>query len=371
MPRYFTLTVLCLACTLSPSAQAKRLIDCSRGASLANALAHADDDKTIVFTGTCTGPITVNDDGITLQGQGAAIIDGQQQNAVTIRGVQNVKLIGLEVRNGLMGILLDAQAHATLDNVATRDNAVSGLDVESASGVTLRGQFISEDNRVFGINVNAGSSLTLSRVQVVVQRNVLGLQLGTGASAFLNDAFSSITAANNFSTGLTVVSGSQLVSFGGVIKAHGNGRNGVSVNSKAGLDLDAASLLESFDNGGHGVQLAESSVMTLFNTTGFSGVPGNTTLKTHGNGGNGVAVLLGSNLTLVNQVVLESQNNGNAGIQADNGSAVTLLNANVTGNNVDVALGFGARADIRRSTIGTINCDSSVLSRGDVICPAP
>ena len=109
--------------------------------------------------------------------------------------------------------------------------------------------------------------------------------------------------------------------------------------------------------------------MILFNTTAFSGQPGSTTLKTHDNGANGIAVLLGSNLTSVNQVALFSQNNAGTGVLADNGSAITLLNATVTGNTPDIALTFGARSDIRKSTVASVVCDPSVLSRGDVTCP--
>jgi hypothetical protein len=77
-------------------------------------------------------------------------------------------------------------------------------------------------------------------------------------------------------------------------------------------------------------------------------------------------------LTSVNQVELFSQNNLGSGVEADNGSVITLLKAIVNGNasNKDVVLSFGARSDITNSTIGSIVCDRSVLSRGDVVCPA-
>ena len=386
-------SVFLAALSLTTSAATKMPLDCNRGASLTRALEHAKPGETIVFTGNCNGPISITQDGLGLQGQGTAVIDGQKQTAVTIRGAQNVSLSNLEVRNGINGILADAQAQVKLTNVTiednavigillqnnsgavfkdvkTRNNGVHGLDAENTSTVTVNGAFSAETNGVFGININAGSSFTLNNAQVTAQKNLLGIQLGTGASAFLGDPASSITAANNVSTGLTVVSGSQLVSFGGKINATGNGRHGVSVNSKAGLDLDAASVLESANNDGNGVQLAESSVMTLFNTTAFSGQPGSTTLKTHDNGANGIAVLLGSNLTSVNQVALFSQNNAGTGVLADNGNAITLLNATVTGNTPDIALTFGARSDIRKSTVGTVVCDPNILSRGDVTCPA-
>lgn len=396
MQNYPTFTALFMvALSLAPSAYAKMPLNCNSGASLAHAVAHAKPGDTIEFTGNCSGPVIITQDGLTLQGQGVAVIDGQKQTAVTVRGVQNIQLVGLEILNGLNGILVDAQAQVKLTNVTSHDNAVFGialqnlsgatfkdvkthhngvigLDVESTSAAILNGQFTTEYNGVFGINVNGGSSLTLNHAQVIAQQNLLGVQIGTGASVFLADSTSSITAQNNHSTGLTVVSGSHLVSFGGTISAHDNRRNGVSVNSKAGLDLDAASLLESYANGGDGVHMAESSVMTLFNTTAFSGQGGNTTLKTYNNTGNGIAVLSGSNLTLVNQVVLLSQNNTLAGVQADNGSALTLLNVTITGNKTtDVSLAFGVRSDIRSSTVDTITCDPSVLSRGDKTCPAP
>jgi hypothetical protein len=48
-----------------------------------------------------------------------------------------------------------------------------------------------------------------------------------------------INANDNLATGLTIVSGAHMVSFGGTINASGNPAVAVSVNSKAGLDLDA------------------------------------------------------------------------------------------------------------------------------------
>ena len=79
--------------------------------------------------------------------------------------------------------------------------------------------------------------------------NALGIQIATNANAFINDSASVINAEDNLSTGLTVVSGAHMFSFGGTINASGNPVNGVSVNSRGGLDLDAASTLNSFDNG--------------------------------------------------------------------------------------------------------------------------
>ncbi len=72
--------------------------------------------------------------------------------------------------------------------------------------------------------------------------NALGIQIATSANAFNADSDIAINANNNLAPGLTIVSGSHLVSFGGTISASGNPSAGVSMNSKSGLDLDAASV---------------------------------------------------------------------------------------------------------------------------------
>ena len=109
--------------------------------------------------------------------------------------------------------------------------------------------------------------------------------------------------------------------------------------------------------------------MTLFNTTAFSGAPGTTTLSTHDNVGSGVGVFTGSNVTVIHQAAIESTANKAAGITVDGGSSVTLVGSQITGNTTDINLSFGSRSDITTSTVGSITCDHSVISRGSVVCP--
>ena len=180
-----------------------------------------------------------------------------------------------------------------------------------------------------------------------------------------------INANNNLATGLTVVSGGHMVSFGGIINAFSNPLNGVSVNSKGGMDLDAASQLNAFNNG-DGVVLQEASVMTVFNNPQFSGTPGFSTITSRNNQGSGVRVLGGSTLTLSNQARIVSTQNTTTGLSADNGAGVTLVNSTLTGNTQkDLQLTFGTRADLRTLTFGTFTCDATVLVRGTsgIICP--
>ena len=122
---------------------------------------------------------------------------------------------------------------------------------------------------------------------------------------------------------LTIVSGAHAVSFGGTINVSGNPVAGVSINSKAGLDLDAASTLNSTNNG-TGLLMQEASVMTVFNTPQFSGVPGFSTINANQNTGDGVRVATGSTLTLVNQARINSLQNARVGLIADDGVGLTL-----------------------------------------------
>ena len=391
----FSRTLTLSICVMAAGAAAyadKPPLDCSKK-SLAAAVGEADTGTAITFTGICAGPVVVRADGLSLTGVGTAVIDGRGQGALTVAGAHEVSLANFEVRNGLDGIIgvngahltvsgvnvhdnvlfgisLQTSSSATLAGVTTTNNGLHGLDLETGSAATITGSFTSSQNRVFGINVN-GSSVTFSLANAVVNGNALGIQVATAANAFLNDSKTVINVNNNLATGLTVVSGAHMVSFGGTINASGNPINGVSVNSKGGLDLDAGSQLNAFNNG-DGVVVQEASVMTVFNNPQFSGVQGFSTINSHNNQGSGLRVERGSTLTLSNQAKIVSIQNANTGLLADNGAGVTLVNTTLAGNTVkDLQLTFGSRADLNTLNFGTYTCDATVLVRGTsgITCP--
>jgi hypothetical protein len=368
-------------------------IDCSHESSLQTAIDNASPGETLLISGTCAGPVTLKKN-LTIAGSGAAAIDGHGKDAVTVNGPARVTLQNLDIQNGANGLVGNSAAQLTLLNVSVHDNAstgifleanssatlsggsakhngLNGIDAEATSAVIFTGTYVSEANAVFGIEINASSSLTFTQANVTADQNTLGVQIGTSAGAFISDSASTLTVKQNATTGLTIVSGGQMVDFGGTINAIDNQGIGVSVDSKAGLDLDAAGTLTSTGNALDGVHLEESGVMTIFNTPAFSGAPGNTTVTSQNNGGNGISILTGSNLTMIHQAAINSNHNTGNGVQADSGSSLTLIQSNITGNKTDIALTFGSRADLRTSTIGTITCDATVLVRGDTgaICP--
>ncbi len=375
-------------------------VNCQSGIQLQTFIDFALPGTTFVLSGTCSGPIVIARGNLTLEGRSGAAIDGQKKDAVTVNGAANVILQGLDIRNGSNGILANNGAHLTLLNTSvhnnanmgillignssaqisggsTKGNTVNGIDAEGSSSVVISGPYTAEANGVFGMNINGSSSLTLTQADLLVDLNTLGIQIGTSASAFIADSPTKITVTKNATTGLTIVSGAHMVAFGGTISTTKNGVHGVSIDSKAGLDLDAAAVLTSTGNRQDGVHLEETSVLTMFNTTAFSGAPGVTTLNTQGNGANGVSVLTGSSVTVIHQAAINSTSNTGTGIFVDNGSSATLTQSTVTGNAVkDLSLTFGSRADLTTlpneapNTIGVIGCDAGTLIRSvNVTCP--
>jgi hypothetical protein len=360
--------------------------NCNRGISLQAAIDLSLPGETLELSGTCSGPVVITAKNLALVSHGGAVIDGGGKDAVTVNGPARLKLNGITIRHGsngvtasagaqltianatiennsLNGIFLAGGSSATLSGTKTNENGNNGLDAEASSSVILTGPYQSKGNGVFGININASSSLTFTQTQVVVSGNTLGIQIGTSASAFISDPNTTISVNDNATTGLTIVSGSHMVAFGGTIQASGNGFHGVSVDSKAGLDLDAAAVLTASGNKQDGIHLEETSVLTLFNTTAFSGAPGVTTINVQNNGINGISILTGSNLTVIHQAAVNSTGNTADGIEVDNGSSLTLIQSSVTSNGKDIALSFGSRGDISSSTVGTLTCDASVILR--------
>jgi hypothetical protein len=376
-------------------------VDCSRGESLAGAPVLGLPGATVYVKGTCAGPITLAADGLTLIARGATI-DGGGRDAVTITGAQRITLTGFQISGGASGVVVERGAHVTLKNVIVTGNAqagvlvqsgsglvldggsssgngFAGIDVEATSAVSVTGAYTVSGNGVFGVQVNNGSSLTLSAARLTVGNNTLGVQLGTNASGFM-DARSQLDTSRNFTVGLTLVSGAHMVDFGGPITSGSNGIHGISLNSKAGLDLDAASQVEVSGNGSDGVHLEQLSLMTIFNNPQFSQAPGTTLVTANGNGRVGIHLLTGSRILVDDFAALRATSNLLVGVALDDTSAlsfgqtvpVTGVTTVVTGNPVDLQLTFGSRlTTLANDTFGVVSCDATVLVRGPggITCP--
>lgn len=371
------------------------MIDCTRGESLAGSPLLGLPRAVVYVRGTCTGPVRITADGLQLVGRGGAAIAGGGKDAVTITGAQRVTLSGLAVTGGANGVVAQRGAQVTLRDVTATGNAqngvlvqagstvaleggassangLAGLSADGTSALTLGGAYTASGNGVFGLLLNNGASLTLSAATVTAARNAVGVQLGTNSAGFM-DARSRLDTSGNFAVGLTLVSGAHMVDFGGVITSGSNGLHGISLNSRAGLDLDAASQVQANGNGADGVHLEQLSAMTIFNNPQFSQAPGTTLLTADGNGRVGIDLLTGSRILVDDFAALHASSNGQAGVSLDDGSALSFgqtvpvsgVTTTVTGNPVDLQLTFGAHLTVLpNDTFGVVRCDASVLVRG-------
>src|SRR5688572_23561511 len=92
-----------LLANVSAAAAADDVLDCGNK-SLADAIKSKPKGQTISFTGTCTGPIVIDADGLALTGVGDAVIDGGGEDAILVSGAGNVSLSNFHVLNARNGI---------------------------------------------------------------------------------------------------------------------------------------------------------------------------------------------------------------------------------------------------------------------------
>ena len=154
---------LVFSCVLAAAIAARAdsdSVDCSKK-SLADAVANVTvANHVLSFTGVCVGPIVIAIDGLTLQGVGTAIIDGGGHDAVTITGASRVALAGLEVTNGMTGIVAREGAHVSLTGVSVHDNAGSGVVLQTASTAVMSGALLINNGRT-GLSADNGAGITV------------------------------------------------------------------------------------------------------------------------------------------------------------------------------------------------------------------
>ena len=390
---FYAFVLASLVCLSTGSVLADTInVNCNRGERLSEALMRASAGDTIQVNGRCEESVEIIKDGITLDGGGNAVIVGGRGHAISVVGAQRVTLQGLTLRNSLNGLSLSENASVILQEATLRDNFVTGImvtgssslatrdvvvrdteligiNVERSSEVAVTGSLVIDGSGVFGLNLAGASSVSFRQANVEVKNNTLGIQISIGSSAYLTDSDSLVNTSGNLTTGFTINSGSTLFLFEGAIISDNNQFNhGMSVSSNSNVDMDRAASITVRNNGIDGIRL-ENSHLNMFTMRDLEGPM----LRAIGNRRHGVSAFLGSTVDLTFSSQITSKRNGDAGLLADNGSAVRVNNSDITENPRDVVLTFGARAEFNMNTIGSITCDATVLIRGDTgtVCPTP
>ena len=345
-----------------------QVVNCDRGEEIARALARAEPGDTIRVIGTCVERVSIKTDRITLDGQGAATLDGgggptsEFDGVVTIDGASGVTIQGFTVQNGPgEGILGTHGAAFSVRNTTVQDNGSTGVVVAE------------------------GSTAELTDCSIL--RNDAGIDVFTQSSAVLKGA---IRTNDNLLNGATVNGTSIIEIRGAQVEASRNGGEGLAAGSNSQLAVFgfAGSQGSTFTidaNGGGGILLGDS-ILNVFSesTIAITNSPlgilcgAGKIISPFGVGtfvieNNGVGLDFGLDGTALLVGGLTVRNNG-TGVRGDGAGVLTFISipsnpSAITGNGVDVDLRFGARATFEGVDVGTITCDSTVLSRGTTVCP--
>ena len=351
-------------------------VDCS-SETIADAMSQAQPGDTIAITGTCNETVMVDKDGITLNGGGTAIIDGGGADApvIAVYGQQNVVIRGLTVQKGQQGVLADRGAAVWLEDVTAQNNG-SGIAIRGNSSATFAGTIMSNGNNLFdGIEVRQSS---IWAEDVVLQANgnaSSGISLHRGARMIIVNASKVEVTGNVGSFGILCYLDSSL----SVISARGVATNlRVTDNDGTGIWIsnDAQLVLEGVDltvtgNTDYGLFVGgASSVETYGGFTYADAVVPNGTAVFNNNVKGGILLNRNSHAALFDGRVTVS-NNGGDGISGWNGVDVELNSATVTDNaGHDITMWLGSRLGWGEdTTIGTVDCDDSVLTYNDAACP--
>jgi hypothetical protein len=326
--------------------------------------------------------VTITTDRLTLDGGDNAVLDGGGgspteffEGVVTIDGVQGVTLIGFTIQNGpSIGILGMGGAAFVVKDTTMQNNGVAG------------------------VFLNNNSSAELIDVEVKDSGGI-GIPVQNNSTAVLKGNISSTGSGSN---GIAVQSGSTLEIRGASVQASHNGGGGVDiVDSQAiifGYPESQGSILTAHNNRAEGIFVATGS-LSVFGGA-FAGTGSLATISASNNGGSGIAIGLdGAVVSPVGAAKFMIENNQKIGLEVGEGSSALLIGGLTVQNNqigglladgagtltlvsqesnpssiqnnggTDVDLRFGTRVTFGGVTIGTITCDTTVLSRGSTVCP--
>lgn len=246
-------------------------------------------------------------------------------------------------------------------NLKLRNSENINLNISDSSSAALEGNVEISESK-YGIIVGSSSGLKVKGPLNVSEFEQAGIMvLRTSSIKMFEPALMTISNAKTTAfTGLNITEGSVASAHGGTLTIEDNPDNGVSVLRNANFTIRDSAVAMIKNNGGFGVSIGQNSSCQLRDTVS----------EISNNASGGIAVSGSSHFMARYTRII---NNDRYGIGANEGSSILIRDAIINGNNSgdDVNLYFGAHSSIYNSTIGTIACDGTVLSRGDHMCPTP
>jgi hypothetical protein len=349
---------------------AVKKVKCDKGQTLTDALKKAKPGDTLQVTGTCHERVTITTDRLTLDGDGSAVLDGgggsptEFEGVVTIDGAHGVTLTGFTIQNGPgEGILGRHEAAFTVQHTTVQDNAHTGIVVSDGSTADLT--YTTVRRNAIGLDVFTGANAIL-RGAISITHNLGPGTLANGAS-ILEIRGADVQVNNNLG-GIVVLPGGKLTilafssSMGSTLTVDGNG---VGIFLLGGqLPVFTSSMIKATNNG-TGILANNAAFIINASPVGIGEfVIENNQIGLNFESGAG-ASFQGGPLTV--------RNNG-IGLLADGAGTLTMVSdpsklSSIVDNGTDVDLKFGTRVTFDGVTIGTITCDTTVLSRGSTVCP--
>ena len=244
---------------------------------------------------------------------------------------------------GSQGMVINNSSNLKLSSTAAQALTISGsqdagIHVGKTSNLTIEGEVLIENCNSTGVDVFESSSVVVSSKLEVINCQNRGINLGRASNFYFHDNSAYVKVSGSGFIGIHIIESSVLRGFGGTLVVENNQGGGIYAKRNATisiLDQNNNTTVQVQDNTYGGISISGQSYGRIF--------PGVTTRVT----GNGV------------------------GLNADNGSNIVINDATISDNTgaCDVNVSFGSLSTLNNNTIGTMCCDSSVLSRGTTVCP--
>ncbi len=342
------------------SNQTSTFVDCAAGGSINDAINNSPlrlhVALTVNFKGTCTENVTIARDDVTLEGSDGAVLVG----GIRIESGIRVHLRNFTVRDNTFfegAIEAVSGSIVFLTDIAVENAADRGIRIRD-SVAEFFGNITVTDSGTIGI-LNRGARLSFEADMNISNSGQFDIIMTDGTSCFSKDGNITTTGSP---AGLVIQNTSSFEGVFGSVNTSGHQLAGILISTQGTFvyssDIDAN------NNGVVGIVVDESSSFSPFDN-----VTNQAELTVTGNPVVGIAVQNSSTLFLNGAVDISGNGRG---LIVDIAQLFST-DAQVTGNTAaDLDLRFGSTATFNGGNLyDTLLCDATVLTRGEITCPAP